>query len=281
MRSAYKSAYCFHHKFIQPLPIVLENHQSYQLFCKVKNPIVFLKEGPCAKKKSQKKLLVQMCCLSDLIQLFFAPPSQKFHLRKPLATMVSSQKPFHRPKKTPSLWSSKDTVITEQEKERSVRECNGHSAFWRRIVGHPATDALVDRITSALTKDQFLLPPPMVGNSTDHKAGNNLPLRVICQAKSAPNNRLSWILAKVVGKVGEEAPESKAMYATEEMQDMMMKVNSKLAEHRTTKEVGIGSMAVVGLYPALEKEKVKTILEKMLLRTEVKVAQVKWKEVGV
>ena len=172
-------------------------------------------------------------------------------------------------------------MITEQEKERSVRECNGHSAFWRRIVGHPATDALVDRITSALTKDQFLLPPPMVGNSTDHKAGNNLPLRVICQAKSAPNNRLSWILAKVVGKVGEEAPESKAMYATEEMQDMMMKVNSKLAEHRTTKEVGIGSMAVVGLYPALEKEKVKTILEKMLLRTEVKVAQVKWKEVGV
>ena len=37
----------------------------------------------------------------------------------------------------------------------------------------------------------------------------------------------------------------------------------------------------VGLYPALEKEKVKTILEEMLLRTEVKVAQVKWKEVGV
>ena len=89
----------------------------------------------------------------------------------------------------------KDAVITEQEKERSVRECNSHSAFWRRIVGvgdaQPATDALGDRITSALTQDQFMLPPPMVGNSKDHKEGNNPPLRSICQAKSAPNNILS------------------------------------------------------------------------------------------
>ena len=92
---------------------------------------------------------------------------------------------------------------------------------------------------------------------------------------------LSWILAKVVGKVGEEAKESKAMYATEEMQDMMMQVNSKLREQRAEREVGIGSMDVVGLYPALEKEKVKEILKVMLLRTEVKVAQINWKEVGV
>ena len=179
----------------------------------------------------------------------------------------------------------KDAVITEQEKERCVRECNGHSAFWRRIVGlgdaHPAADALGDRLTSALTQDQFMLPPPMVGNAKDHKEGDNPPLRAICQAKSAPNNILSWIMAKVVGKVGEEAPESKAMYATEEMQDMMTKVNSKLTERRVTREVGIGSMDVVGLYPALEKGKVKTILKEMLLRTKVKVAQINWKEVGV
>ena len=85
----------------------------------------------------------------------------------------------------------------------------------------------------------------------------------------------------MVGKVGEEAQESRAMYATEEMQDMMMKVNLKLTEQRILKEVGIGSMDVVGLYPALEKGKVKEILKVMLLRTEVKVAQVNWKEVGV
>ena len=108
----------------------------------------------------------------------------------------------------------KDAVISEQEKERSVRECNGHSA-------------------------------------------------------------------KVVGKVGEEASESRAMYATEEVQDMMMKVNTQLTEQRAMTEVGIGSMDVVGLYPALEKGKVREILKVMILRTEVKVAQINWKEVGV
>ena len=34
-----------------------------------------------------------------------------------------------------------DLIITEKEKERCVRECNGHAAFWRRMVnlgeGHP------------------------------------------------------------------------------------------------------------------------------------------------
>ena len=91
----------------------------------------------------------------------------------------------------------KDPVITEKEKEKSVRICNGHSACWRRIVGlgdaHPATDALGDRITSAITQDQFMLPPPLVGNVKDHKEGENPPLRAICQAKCAPNNVLSWM----------------------------------------------------------------------------------------
>ena len=101
-----------------------------------------------------------------------------------------------------------DHVITEKEKERSVRECNGHAAFWRRMINlgeaHPVNDALGDRMTSAITQDQNMLPPPMVGNPKDHKIGAEPPLRPICQAKSAPNNILSWILAKLVGKVGEE-----------------------------------------------------------------------------
>ena len=104
-------------------------------------------------------------------------------------------------------------------------------------------------------------------------------MRPICQAKGAPNNILSWILAKVVGKVGEEAPESKSVSSTEEMQAKMMHLNTRLLGER--RRVGIGSMDVVGLYPALEKAKVKEILKTMLMRTEVKVAEVNWKEVAV
>ena len=176
-----------------------------------------------------------------------------------------------------------DHVITEKEKERSVRECNGHAAFWRRMINlgeaHPVNDALGDRMTSAITQDQNMLPPPMVGNPKDHKIGAEPPLRPICQAKSAPNNILSWILAKLVGKVGEEAPESKAVSSTEEMQAKMMHLNTRLLGER--RKVGVGSMDVVGLYPALEKAKVKEILRTMLMRTEVKVAEVNWKEVAV
>ena len=174
-----------------------------------------------------------------------------------------------------------DPEITE--KERCVRECNGHAAFWRRMVNlgeaHPVNDALGDRMTSALSQDQNMLPPPMVGNPKDHKACTEPPLRPICQAKGAPNNILSWILAKLVGKVGEEAPESRSVSSTEELQAKMMHLNTRLVGER--RKVGIGSMDVVGLYPALEKAKVKEIMRTMLQRTEVKVAEVNWSEVAV
>ena len=176
-----------------------------------------------------------------------------------------------------------DPVITEKEKERCVRECNGHASFWRRMVNlgeaHPVNDALGDRMTSALSQDQNMLPPPMVGNHKDHKACTEPPLRPVCQAKGAPNNILSWILAKLVGKVGEEAPESRSVSSTEELQAKMMHLNTRLMGEK--RKVGIGSMDVVGLYPALEKAKVKEIMRTMLQRTEVKVAEVNWSEVAV
>ena len=46
--------------------------------------------------------------------------------------------------------------------------------------------AIGDRITLAITQDQFMPPQPLVGNAKDHKEGANPPLRAICQAKSAP-----------------------------------------------------------------------------------------------
>ena len=82
-------------------------------------------------------------------------------------------------------------------------------------------------------------------------------VRVLCQAKSAPSNILSWIVSKVVGKVGEEAPESKAVYSTEEMQSKMVELNSRLTG--VSRRRGVGSMDVKGLYPALTKEWVKKI----------------------
>ena len=61
--------------------------------------------------------------------------------------------------------------------------------------------AFGDRITLAITQDQFMPPQPLVSNGKDHKEGANPPLRATCQAKSAPYSIFYWIMAKVVGKV--------------------------------------------------------------------------------
>ena len=48
------------------------------------------------------------------------------------------------------------------------------------------------------------------------------------------------------------------------MREMFMRVNTQLSERSEKNKVGVGSMDIVCLYPALEKEKVKTILKEML-----------------
>ena len=79
--------------------------------------------------------------------------------------------------------------------------------------------------------------------------------------------------------MGEEAPESQAVYSTEEIQAKIVRLNTELRDER--REIGVGSMDVVGLYPALQKDWVKKILMIMMMKTEVKVAGVDWKELGM
>ena len=45
--------------------------------------------------------------------------------------------------------------------------------------------------------------------------------------------------------------------------------------------MGLGSMDVVGLYPSLQKAKIREILMVMLMKTDVRVAEVNWREVAV
>ena len=54
------------------------------------------------------------------------------------------------------------------------------------------------------------------------------------------------------------------VYATEEMREMFLRVNTQLSDQSEKNKVGVGSMDIVCLYPALEKEKVKTILKEKL-----------------
>ena len=75
-------------------------------------------------------------------------------------------------------------------------------------------------------------------------------------------------MAKVVCKVGKVAPErarlSKCLYATEVMHEIFMRIYTQFSGQSEKYKVGLGSMDIVCLYPALEKEKVKTILKEML-----------------
>ena len=68
-------------------------------------------------------------------------------------------------------------------------------------------------------------------------------MRATCQAKSAPYNILSWIMAKVVRKVGKVAPErarlSKCLYANEEMREMFLRVNTQWSGQSEKYKVGV------------------------------------------
>ena len=176
-----------------------------------------------------------------------------------------------------------DPVLSEKEEERCVRECNGHSSFWKRILNlcadHPTMDALGDRVSAATVNDQNMLPPAMVGLAKTHKMEECY--RPLCLAKNAPNNILSWILAQYVGKVGEEAPESKAVYSAEEVKAKFTCLNQQMMGRENWEGFGVGSLDIKSLYPSLTKEWVERILTTMIMRTEVTVEQVNWQELGV
>ena len=176
-----------------------------------------------------------------------------------------------------------DLVLSTKEEERCIREVNGHAAFWRRIVslcaGHPTLDTLGDRVTAALLNDQNMLPPAMVGLAKTHKSEECY--RPLCLAKNAPNGILSWILSQYVGKVGEEAPESKAVLSTEEVMAKFSTLNQRMTGRESWEGFGVGSLDIKSLYPSLTKEWVERILSVMIMRTEVVVEQVNWEELGV
>ena len=176
-----------------------------------------------------------------------------------------------------------DPVLSEKEEQRCVRECNGHGAFWRRILnlceGHPTDDALGDRVTAAVVNDQNMLPPYMVGLAKTHKQEECY--RPLCLAKNAPNNVLSWILAQYIGKVGEEATESRAVLSTEEVMAKFTAVNHQMRGRETWEGFGVGSLDIKSLYPSLTKEWVEKILSTMIMKTEVMVEEIDWAELGV
>ena len=183
-----------------------------------------------------------------------------------------------------------DEAITEKEKEKMVRQLNGHSSMLGRALGLCANHCSVDdeRHVSALKQDVYMLPLTTSGLRKDHKKvqegqeKKGLPLRPVCYASSAPNNVLSSIVAPIIRVVAEEA-ENRAIASTEEMIANLKKVNERIREKEegTKRKIGIGSMDCKALYPSLSREWVKRILFEMIENTKVKVEVENWNELAL
>ena len=74
-----------------------------------------------------------------------------------------------------------------------------------------------------------------------------------------------------MGKVGEEAPESTAIYSLEEAMAKFRALNNQLVGRRDWDKCGVGSLDIKSLFPRLSKDLVKRILTIMILRSEVEV----------
>lgn len=134
---------------------------------------------------------------------------------------------------------TKDEIITMKEKERMIKQLNGHSSMLARALGLSGNHCEPDdeRLVMALKQDVNMLPPITTGMRKDHKKvqegqeKKGPPMRPVCHASSAPNNVISSIIAPIVKAVAEEA-ENRTVASTEELIANLKKVNKRERERR-------------------------------------------------
>ena len=161
----------------------------------------------------------------------------------------------------------KDRIITRKEKEKIIRQLNGHSNMLSKSLGlcrdHCQPDG--ERPAAALKQDVKMIPPTTSGLRKDNKPPKESeekgqPMKPVCHVYAAPNNVLSTILAQIIRTLAEKA-ENRAIASTEEMIATINITNEKV--RTSTRKIGIGSMDCKALYPSLSREWVKKIISQM------------------
>ena len=156
-----------------------------------------------------------------------------------------------------------DETITQQDYERLESEMNAHSVIWARILGAGHGTGHVNRIKNNMITHDCPLAP-LYTLRKDHKAMDDEvkgpPVRPVCGAVSAYNQRLSYVVSKILNEVWKE--EGSVCISTEDTMAGIKKVNDEL-RNNVDNEVIVGSADVKALYPNLDVDFTVDICEGM------------------
>ena len=145
-----------------------------------------------------------------------------------------------------------DETITQQDYERLESEMNAHSVIWTRILKAGHRTGHVNRIkNNMITQDCPIAP--LYTLRKDHKNIDDVvkgpPVRPVCGAVSAYNQRLSHVISKILNEVWME--EGSVCISTKDMMAGIKMANDKQRSNVDV-EVIVGSADVKALYPSLD-----------------------------
>ena len=147
-----------------------------------------------------------------------------------------------------------DDVIMEQDYDRLQTEMNAHSILWTRILAAGKATGNFSRIKSNMITSDCPLAP-LYTLRKDHKDIKDEirgpPVRPVCGAVTAYNQRLSHLVSKILNEVWRD--EESVCLSTEEMMADIRSTNGVLSEG-VGDEVVVGSADVKALYPSLDVE---------------------------
>ena len=125
-----------------------------------------------------------------------------------------------------------DRRATPDEVKEAENECNNAMKQVIKVFGMGGEDTnKVKRFREAYTMGSGTVPP-VIGLRKDHKGGEDPPLREVCQAREAPNSRLSTYLSGLLYRVAEQADEEQktVLKSTEDTLRMVMDANEGIRE---------------------------------------------------
>ena len=123
-----------------------------------------------------------------------------------------------------------------------------------------------ERITQAMRTENAIILP-LDGLLKDHKI--NLPMRPLCRSNESPNSTLGDLLSDIIKLIADEVSEITNVECRS-TEDLIYKIGdanieiSKIENRGETIEITIGSSDVKNMFPALDIEKVSTIIEKQI-----------------
>ena len=267
----------FNKEVVIPEPLNEETENQLQM---IKNQLTNVTRKYIAKNKIRNKELeganlseIQKEGLNSLTKrkdavIFQTDKSGRLSIDSK-ANYVEASKPHYE----------KDIDITEEIHERAQKEANGHSVMWSRMLrAGEGTKNGKNRVkTNLLVENNDLASQYTLRK--DHKestdANKGPPVRPVCGATNAYNNKLSHLLSMIIKPMNKL--NSSSCRSSEEMIASIQQANEKGLPTDTV----VGSLDVKALYPSIDVELSARVVANTYVEHSYEIVNVNYNELSL